>query len=76
MEAGADDQAPSLSGCPVTEVDTKGMCREDEEAKEKAESEEKREKEEKDLIFYTIVSFFYTGIQQKKELFFFFQTSK
>lgn len=41
MEAGADDQAPSLSGCPVTEVDTKGMCREgeDEEAKEEAVEE-------------------------------------
>lgn len=38
MEAGADDQALSLSGCPVTEVDTKGMCREgeDEDAKEEA----------------------------------------
>lgn len=26
VEAGADDQTPSLSGCPVTEVYSKGMC--------------------------------------------------
>lgn len=26
MEAGADDQTPSLSGCPVTEVYSKEMC--------------------------------------------------
>lgn len=41
MEAGADDQAQSLSGCPVTEVDTKGMCKEgeDEEAKQEVEDE-------------------------------------
>lgn len=41
MEAGADDQALSLSGCPVTEVDFEEMCREGED-EGKGEDERKR----------------------------------
>lgn len=59
MEAGADDQAPSLSGCPVTEVDTKGMCKkgEDEEANEEAEEQEEENKGGFHFFFFTILYF-------------------